>query len=411
MGYLMNKTLGFSVGMLAFFVAAPPVSGAGARGESTPIEALVNGNTAFALDLYGHLREARGNLFLSPYSISTALGMTYAGAKGGTGKQMSEVLHFAMEQEQLHSTFGHLEAQLNAVRDKSSIELNIANALWAEREYRFLERFLELVRGNYQAECRYADFKTASEAAREEINAWVEHQTNEKIKDLIQRGVLDSLTRLVLVNAIYFKGMWASQFEEGATKEAAFWVAPDAPVDVPMMSQEEEFKYMENGDVRMLELPYVGDDLSMIILLPTKIDGLADLEVLLTMENLNAWLVRLQKRRLTVYLPRFRVTSQFSLKRTLASMGMADAFNPRVADFSGIDGTKNLSISAVVHKAFVDVNEEGTEAAGATGVVVGVTAIPAPPLVFRADHPFVFLIRDNGSGSILFLGRLADPTK
>ena len=202
-----------------------------------------------------------------------------------------------------------------------------------------------------------------------------------------------------------------SQFEKSATQEARFWVSPDTAVNVAMMSQEQEFNYTENGDLQILELPYTGEDLSMIILLPKGTDGLAQLEASLTVESLDAWLVRLRKRRVMVYLPRFKTTSQFSLKKVLESMGITNAFRPGVADFSGIDGTENLYVSAVVHKAFVDVNEEGTEAAAATGVVVGVTAMPAGPAVFRADHPFLFLIRDKGSGSIVFLGRLADPTK
>jgi serpin B len=399
----------FSVAVLAIFGAPLLWSVAPARADSTAMDALVDGNTAFALDLYGQLKSGEGNLFLSPYSISTALAMTYAGARGDTAKQMSEVLHFTLDKEQLHSAFARLEAQLNGVRDKGNIELRVANALWADQDYLFLDEFLELVTKNYQAELRYADFKTAYEAAREEINAWVEGQTNGKIKDLLQRGVLDSLTRLVLANAIYFKGMWMSQFEESATKDLTFWLTHDSTIDVPMMTQEKEFNYLENADVQILELPYAGDDLSMIILLPRKIDGLAELEALLTAENLRVWLASLQKRKVMVYVPRFRMDAQFSLKNTLELMGMPNPFQPGIADFSGIDGTGMLYISAVIHKAFVDVNEEGSEAAAATGVVIGFTSVPAAPTEFRADHPFIFLIREKASGSILFLGRLVDP--
>lgn len=401
----------FSVAVLAIFGAPLLWSVAPARADGTAIDALVDGNTAFALDLYGQMKKGKGNLFLSPYSISTALAMTYAGANGDTAKQMSEVLHFTLDREQLHSAFGHLEAQLNGVREKGKIELSIANALWAEKAYRFVDEFLELVTKNYQAELRYADFKTAYEAAREEINAWVERQTNEKIKDLIQRGVLDSLTRLVLVNAIYFKGVWMSQFEESATKDAAFWLTPETTIDVPMMTQEEEFNYLESGDVQILELPYAVNDLSMIILLPKQVDGLAELEASLTEESLRVWLAGLQKRRVMVYVPRFRMDAQFSLKNTLELMGMRNPFKPGMANFSGIDGTRMLYLSAVIHKAFVDVNEEGTEAAAATGVIVRITSAPAAPTRFRADHPFLFLIREKGSGSVLFLGRLVDPTR
>ena len=375
------------------------------------IKALVEGNSAFAFDLYGKLANRKGNLFFSPYSISTALGMTYAGARGPTAEQMSQALHFALEPEQLHRTFGQLEAQLNAFQEKGNIELSVANALWVQEDYRFLDEFFDLVTKRYRARLSYANFRAAVEAARQEINGWVERQTKDKIRELLKPGVLNALTRLVLVNAIYFKGLWESPFMKEATKEAPFWVTPELSVDVPMMSQEEAFKYADTEEMQIVQLPYAGDDLSMIILLPREIDGLPQLETILSLENLDEWLLSLHKRNVIVHLPRFKITSQFSLAQTLASMGMSDAFDANNADFSGMDGTRSLFISAVVHKAFVDVNEEGTEAAAATGVVVGVTSVPAPPPIFKADHPFIFFIRDNDSGSVLFFGRVADPTE
>ena len=379
--------------------------------EKINFKRLVDGNTTFALDLYEKIKTGRDNLFFSPYSISTALAMTYAGAGGNTAKQISEVLHFTLQQNRLHKAFGFLETQLKALREKENIELRVANGLWAQKGYPFLAEFIDQVTKNYRAELSYADFKTAYESARQEINAWVECQTNKKIKDLIKKGVLDSLTRLVLANAIYFKGIWASQFEKSATKDDKFWVTSDTSVDVPLMSQQCEFKYMENAHMQILELPYGGEELSMIVLLPKKIDGLLQVETWLTAENLKAFLPLLHKRKVVVYLPRFKMRSRFGLETTLASMGMPDAFKPSIADFSGMDGTRMLYISAVIHKAFVDVNEEGTEAAAATGVVMTLTAAPVTPVVFRADHPFVFFIHDNRSGSILFLGRLVNPRK
>jgi len=384
---------------------------AGHSNGTTDVKTLVESNTAFALDLYQLLKTDKDNLFFSPYSISTALAMTYAGAKANTARQMFQVLHFTLRQKQLHLTFGDLEARLNALRKKEDIELRVANALWTQKDYQFLQQFFDVVKQNYGAELSYADFKTAHESARREINAWVERQTNDKIKDLIRPGVLNALTRLVLANAIYFKGFWISQFDESATQNDKFYLAPDTAVDVPMMRQEHKFNYMEDDNLQVLELPYVGDHLSMIVLLPKRVEGLTAVEGSLTTEALSALLDRLRKRTVMVYLPRFKLTSQFSLENTLASLGMPDSFKPGIADFSGMDGTRMLYISAVVHKAFVDVNEEGTEAAAATGVVVRVTSAPAAPTVFRADHPFTFLIRDNRSGSILFLGRVVDPTK
>jgi len=386
------------------------------------MQTLVKGNTAFALDLYTQLKgeEERKhppgppqgrNLFFSPYSISTALAMTYAGARGNTAKQMADVFHFTLEPEALCRALADLKAQLNAVQEKGYVRLNVANALWAQAGYPFLQEFLDLVIQHYKAKLGYANFAD-HEAARQEINAWVEEQTNEEIKELIPQGLLDELTRLVLVNAIYFKGNWASQFDKDNTTNAEFWIAPDTAVNVPMMAQTEEFKYADiaNDHVQILELPYVGEELSMIILLPTEKNGLAELENSLSMEKLNGWQASLWQQEVMVYIPRFKVSSGFNLNESLETMGMSDAFSETAADFSGMDGTQELSISAVIHKAFVEVNEEGTEAAAATAVVMAGRGIKRTP-TFRADHPFIFLIRDNPSGSILFLGRVVDPTK
>ncbi len=404
-------TRAFSTGLLTVLAIAVLTSGVYAEAlNSTDTNAVVEGNTSFAFDLYKHLKDAEGNLFFSPYSISTALAMTYAGARGKTEKQMAGALHFTLDQKRLHPAFACLEAQFNAAQGNRDIELNVANALWVQKDYVFLKEFLDLTAKNYGAAPNHVDFKRACEAARKEINAWVEQKTKNKIKDLIKRGVLAPLTRLVLTNAVYFKGNWGSQFNKSHTKEGLFRPATGKSVKAPLMTQTQEFRYTESDSLQILELPYVGDDLSMIVLLPGKIDGLAQLEADLNPENLNAWMGLLRKREVVVFLPKFKMTSQLSLAETLASMGMPDAFGAN-ADFSGMDGTKTLYISDVIHKAFVDVNEEGTEAAAATAVVMRLTsALPTPLPVFRADHPFVFLIRDKHSGSILFLGRIVDPT-
>ena len=370
---------------------------------------VVEGNTAYALDLYEKLKESEGNLFFSPYSISTALAMTYAGARGNTEKQMAKVLHFTLDQKQLHPAFAHLEAQLNIVQEKGNIDLSVANALWIQKDYVFLKEFLDLTKKSYGAVLNRVDFKGACEAARGKINTWVEEETKNKIKDLIKPGILDSLTRLVLANAIYFKGRWESQFEKSKTKQATFWLSPGNSLKVPMMNQKQKFRYMENDSLQILELPYVGNNLSMIVLLPKKVDGLAQLEAALSVKNLTTWMDLLREREILVFLPKYKMSSQFSLGQTLASMGMSDAFTGK-ADFSGMTGNKDLYISAVIHKAFVDVNEEGTEAAAATAVAMGFLSMPVPPPIFRADHPFIFLIRHNPSESILFLGKVVNPT-
>lgn len=378
--------------------------------KPTPQEvAVVKGNTAFALNLYGQLREEPGNLFLSPYSISSALAMTYAGARGRTAEQMAASLRFMLPNEQLHPTFGGLTKGLNEAGKTGDFELAVANALWGQKGEKWLPAFLALNREHYGAGLNEVDFIRATEEARLTINAWVEKETREKIKDLLKPGVLTRDTRLVLTNAIYFKGLWLAQFKKEATKDAPFHVTSDKTTTVPMMNQTGSFKYLRGDGFKALELPYHGDRLSMVVFLPEEVDGLADFEKTLTAENLAKWLPRLRKTpNVVVGLPKFTVTAEFSLSKVLKTLGMTDAFTDGVADFSGMDGTKNLFISAVIHKAFVDVNEEGTEAAAATAVVVGVTSVVEPP-VFRADHPFLFLIRDTVSGSILFLGRVVNP--
>ncbi len=377
--------------------------------EKTAEQIVVEGNNKFALELYAKLRVKEGNLFFSPYSISTALAMTWAGAWAETEKQMALVLHFTLPQEYLHQTFWRLQTQLNAPDRRRGYELTVANALWGQKGYGFLKEFLELIKTNYGGGLGEVDFVTAAESARKTINGWVEKETKNKIKNLIGPGVLDSMTRLVLTNAIYFKGNWARQFKEDKTKEAPFTLSGGEKVDAAMMNQTTEFNYMETEDFQGLELPYVDNELSMIILLPKENGGLVGLEQMLTPENLSQWLARLSRRKVIVSIPKFKMTSQFGLAGVLASMGMRDAFSER-ADFSGMNGKRDLFISAVIHKAYVDVNEEGTEAAAATGVVVGLTSVgPREIPVFRADHPFLFLIRDNHSGSILFIGRVMNP--
>ncbi len=378
------------------------------KGHSS-IETVVQGNTEFALELYQQLRTEKGNLFFSPYSISTALAMTYAGAHGETEIQIAQTLHFRLAQEQLYLAFASLEAKLGDMGKKGPIQLKIANALWPQAGYPFLEEFLARMKEYYGVLITPVDYRDP-ETARRKINAWVEEKTQERIRELIPSGILDALTRLVLVNAIYFKGNWASQFEQKLTETAPFWVTLAEKVQVPMMTQEHTYRYGEDDSLQILELPYVGDDLAMIVLLPKKVDGLMELETALTVENLEKWMSILWETKVRVLLPRFKMSRGFKLNDALKSMGMVDAFDRLKANFSGMDGKENwLYIAAVLHKAFVDVNEEGTEAAAATAVVLATRAMAPPPPIFRADHPFVFLIRDNPTGSVLFIGRVVNP--
>jgi serpin B len=393
-----------------------------AEKENMNTRIIVEGNNRFALGLFAKLQSRKGNLFFSPYSISTALAMACAGARGQTESQMTEVLHFPvadnrtmdsapkplLDRRQFAAEFGKIIKDLNERGQEGAYTLNIANALWGQKGYGFLEAYLKLVE-NYDGQLNEVDFERAAEAARKTINAWVEKKTAGKIKNLISPGVLDSMTRLVLTNAIYFKGNWARQFEKKRTQDASFTLAEGQKVDVPMMNQKAEFGYMETDTFQALEMPYVDQELSMVILLPKKSDALDEFEKTLTPDNLSQWLAKIHKQEVIVFVPKFKMTSQFSLASVLKSMGMTGAFSSD-ANFSGMDGKRDLFISAVIHKAYVDVNEEGTEAAAATGVVMRLTSIgPNPIPVFRADHPFLFLIRDNLTGSILFIGRVENP--
>jgi serpin B len=406
------KTLDF-LGLGAILCAAPMAIGA----ETGPVEARPAAATVaqdvnlFAVDLYARLRSSeKGNLFFSPQSISTALAMTYVGARGETAEEMARTMHFSLPQDRLPAGYAELTHALRG-GGTQSYRLSIANRLWGQRGMSFLDTFVAVTRREFGAELGLVDFATNAEGARGEINGWVATETEQKIRDLIPAGVLGPDTRLVLANAIYFRGDWARQFEKSATHEQPFHVSGGTTVAVPLMFAKMTVGFGGQPEVglKVVELPYKGDDLSMLVLLPDAPDGLAEMEAKLTAESLREWTTGLARRDVLVYLPRFSMESGFGLGSTLAAMGMPLAFSDR-ADFSGMNGTRDLSISAVLHKARVDVDEQGTEAAAATGVAMGVRAVrPEEPPTFRADHPFVFFIRHNPTGAILFLGRLTNP--
>jgi serpin B len=402
--------LGLLTMLLSIWAAGATPPDASAADKAT----AAKDNNAFAFDLYGQLRssghlENDGTLFFSPESISTALAMTYAGARGQTAEEMASTVHFSLAQERLHPALAALLHDLQAEQETKGYRLHTANALWGQKGTPFLPGFLNLVKDNYGAGLNEVDFRRATEKARQTINAWVEKQTDDKIKDLIAKGLLRPDTDLVLTNAIYFKGDWAAPFKKERTHDAPFQVGAEEKVTVPLMEQTAKFPYLDGDTFQALELPYAGKDLSMVVLLPKKADGLADLEQRLTEANVRGWLEKLRPDEVRVALPRFKVEAGFDLGKTLQAMGMKQAFTAD-ADFSGMDGRRDLFISAVIHKAYVEVNEEGTEAAAATAVIMTRAAARINP-VFRADHPFVFLIRDTRSGSILFLGRVVDPSK
>lgn len=379
-----------------------------AEEQRPDIKSLVTGNNAFAVDLYSILKKKEGNLFFSPYSISSALAMTYGGARGETAEEMAKALHFTLGADKTHPAFSELSSEFDKIQKKGQVQLHIANSLWPQKDYRLLPEYLLLTEQHYGVSITPVDYVKATEQARKLINTWVEDKTKDKINDLIGPGALDPATVLVLVNAIYFKGNWASQFDPKRTTESEFTISGDVKTQVSMMYQKGKFGYGEIEGARLLELPYVGKELSMVIILPEKSDGLSKIEDQLTLKNLDSWDTRMSEQDVNVYLPKFKLTwGTFELNEPLQALGLRKAFGP--ADFSGMNGTKTLFIGLVLHKAFVEVNEEGTEAAAATAVVMkrGIPRIHT----FKADHPFLFLIRDNVTGSILFLGRVLDPSK
>ena len=374
---------------------------------------LVEGNSAFAFELYQALREEEGNLFYSPYSISLALAMTYAGARDETAQQMADTLHFLLGQEKLHPTFNWLDAELAKRgegaegKDGEGFRLNIVNAIWGQKDYEFLTDFLDVLAENYGAGLRILDFITETEKSRLTINDWVSDQTESRIEDLIPQGAIDALTRLVLTNAIYFNAAWENPFDKKMTADGPFYLLDGGQVIVPMMKQAESFSYTKGEGYQAVELLYDGDELSMVIFLPEAGQFEAFAEGLQA-QQVDAIINDLQDTRVTLTMPQFEFDSEFSLKDTLAGMGMPIAFSGD-ADFSGMTGNQELSISDVVHKAFVAVDEAGTEAAAATSVIIKLTAVPEPPVEVTIDRPFIFLIRDIETGAILFIGRVMNP--
>lgn len=399
--------------LLGFILVFEPFAG------TSQVQAVVDGNTRFALNLYSQLATNSGNLFFSPYSISTCLAMLYGGASGSTEQQMSQVLGFSTNQQQCASVFQELQSQVEADQQTNAVELNIANALWVREGFPFLPPFLETATNQYQAKIGQADFISEAGKITDEINNWVAQETRNRIQNIVPPGYLNPDTVLVLANAIYFMGAWTTAFAETNTSTQPFYVTSTTVVEVPLMHQPFVldgnghaivFNYVRSNDFQAIELPYGSNQLSMVILLPSQIAGMRQLEQQLSPAFLSNVLKQMRPQQVEIYLPRFTLESSFNLGKTLEAMGMPDAFLPYLADFSGIDGGQDLFVSSVLHKAWGQVNEAGTEAAAATVIGVVTSGITADgPQVFRADHPFLFLIRDTQTGSVLFLGRLTNP--
>jgi len=370
-------------------------------------KSAVDANNRFAFDLLSKYRSDSGkNVFFSPYSISAAIAMAYEGARGKTADEMVSVFNFPMDNSERWDGFADIYNEINK-KDKK-YKLSSANALWAREGSSFQKEYLDTVEKYYGGKATNVDFEKDAENSRITINKWMSDQTEGNIKDPIPKGAIDQSTRLVLTNAVYFKGTWAKQFDKKNTQDADFKLDNGSIVRAKMMSltgEEARFDYAETDQAQILEMPYSGEDISMLVILPK--EGKQDnFESELTVENLEAWKKKLENMPVNVYFPKYKFETKYAIADTLKEMGMPTAFT-QDADFSGMDGKKDLVISAVIHQAYVEVNEDGTEASGA----VKVALTSAMPVVFNANHPFIFLIQDKASGNILFMGRVADPTK
>ena len=372
---------------------------------------LSDTSNAFGFSLFSNiLQNDTGNVFFSPYSISNAFSMVYEGSGGSTKDEIQSVFHFNKNDTSRRESVKAIDSELNNPNEK--FKLSIANALWLQKDFPVLKDYTDTLGKYYSALATNLDFKTKADDSRQIINSWVENKTNQKIKDLFPPGSLDYTTRAVLTNAIYFKGNWTYQFNENQTKDDDFHVTDKQTVKVPMMTTKSNFKYLSDNDLQILEMPYQGGNLSMIVLLP-KENNLKSLTNSISAEKLNGWKSKLTPEQVTVYMPKFTLNTKYILNDNLVFMGMPTAFSPNNANFSGITDIRvhPLFISIVIHQAFVKVDEKGTEAAAATGIGMSeATSVGPPPIVFRADHPFMFLIYDNHTGLILFMGQVVDPS-
>jgi len=388
--------------------------------ESKPklsdIKNVVDANNQFALDYYSKLKSKdSGNIFFSPFSISSAFVMTYEGAKSETAEEMRSVFYFPEDSNLRRTEYASIFDELN--KGDKKYKLSSANALWAQQDYQFSKDYFDNVEKYYSGKATNLDFKKDPEGSRITINSWVENQTNEKIKDLIPSGLINTMTKLVLTNAIYFKGEWVKQFNKNDTKEENFRTSNGGAVKAQMMQRTDDeaiFNYAENSDLQILEMPYSGNELSILLLLP-KNDNLTKLESILSTKNISDWKKNLEEQRVKIYIPKFKFETKYFMADDLKEMGMPLAFSDS-ADFSGMtaSGKKDLKIDEAIHQAFVEVNEEGTEAAAATAVIMAPLGAAGPQKepkipIFRADHPFIFLIQQKSTGDILFMGRVVNP--
>jgi serine protease inhibitor len=388
-----------SVSLLVVFCVA-------AGDEEAP---LSKRNAEFAIAMYKNIAGGEDNVFFSPYSLSAALAMTYAGARGNTQTEMAEVLRLNGLGSVVHASFALLHSKMEAIGEEEEIELTSASSLWPQEGYPFLDKYLDLVTDYYGAAVTPVDYSEAPEAARAKINQWAEAETGGRIENLIPEGYLDRSSRLVLADALYFKGSWENRFDEAETVEAPFYKASGDTISVPMMTTTSDALYRYYSLAQVLMIPYAGRDVSLVVMLPHENVSLGDFEKMLGADEISRWIAGLDLKEVMVSLPRFKMKTFYDMGGTLARMGMKDAFDPGKADFRGMDGeAHSLFLSAVLQGSYIEVNEEGTEAAAATGITMKRISA-GMPVEFRADRPFVFLIWQSDAESILFMGRVVDP--
>ena len=414
----MKKVLQIAVLLLltlSLVACGTPVASNVVKSEKTRISSpnvsesdltvLLEGNSDFALSLYNVLKDDKdGNLFYSPYSISLMMAMAYAGARNETALQMADAMKYNLSSDELHAAFNYLALQLaKRTSDVSNFKLDIVNDIWGQKDYKFLNAYLDILAQNYGAGLRVLDFISDPDGARKIINDYIYGQTNKLIKDLIPEGSINDFTRLVLTNAIYFKAEWKSKFNKDATHDGVFKLLDGSQVTVPMMNQRSIFKFASGEGWKAIELPYLGEQIAMDIILP---DNFSAFEETMNADTVNQILSAMSSRDIQLSMPKFKFASDFDLKDALSTLGMPIAFDPTHADLSGITDVEKLYIQGVIHKAFVAVDEEGTEAAAAGAVIIGTTSMPESMAI---DSPFIFLIRDLQTGTILFMGRVLNP--
>lgn len=376
--------------------------------KATPegVNGIAKANNQFAFELYKEIKDSDENIFFSPYSISYALAIVCEGTRGKTFQEIINVFHFTIDPITRMSAFASIYNEVN--KEEKEYRLYTANALWAQKDYKFVDSYISTIRQFYRSEATNLDFIRETDASAETINGWVKNKTKGKIKDILKSGDINDMTRMVITNAIYFKGDWVTEFDKDKTSDAPFYVTPDDKVYVKMMGlTEEKFNYAKDEELQIIELPYKGDDLSMLILLPKK--SIEFVEDDLSADKLNEWKSSMSETKIDVFMPKFKFDTRYNLVDTLSRMGMPTAFS-KAADMSSMDSTNNLIISKVIHQAFIEVDEEGTEAAAATAVVGTLKGIMLAN-EFRADHPFIFLIQQKETGNILFLGKVVDPSE